>query len=74
MGNVVRPKCSDCGSLRMVIGGLTAMHWFRGRLRQAGRAEVVDGAPWHCQECGAKWRGNPNPPFDLEREVEGWRL
>lgn len=53
----------------MTVGGFVTFHWRNGHLvPQRGSAEVADGAPFTCEDCGVVWSGNHEPPFDLERE------
>lgn len=68
-----RPKCPACGSHDISLPGFVSFHWAGGRWRpQRGTEEIADGAPMHCQGCGATLTcGDINRPDDdivIDRE------
>lgn len=62
-----RPSCIKCGSTNIIVGGHCSFHYKNGGwIYQRGSAEIADGSPLHCQNCGTTMLGNLEPPFDLE--------
>lgn len=50
------PCCPACGSTDMILPAFTHFRWWRGRWVEAkGKAEIADGAPMNCQDCGKAW-------------------
>lgn len=53
----------------MTVGGFVTFHWRNGRMvPRRGSEEIADGAPFTCNDCGGKFIGNHEPPFDLQRD------
>lgn len=50
------PRCVTCGSTNLFYPGFISFVWRRGRWRaeKSSTAEMADGAPIHCDDCGAR--------------------
>lgn len=69
---MAKPKCPECGSDKLVLGGLCSYHWRKGRWALIRGSDVVSDCPTvTCEACGVDLDCDDvrNPDGNLTRQL-----